>query len=421
MVISFVTPTYLSPLDLTVLGGSDKRGNPNMIGQFSTGFKYAIALCLRNNITMTIVVKKDDIRTEYTISSKTLNCDSTNKSKEVIVINEYSNGNDKEHITGYSVDLGFDWNLDKVFTELYSNMLDESGQYYEEDVPVVDEGTYIYLQFDDNCEFADIVNNKDNYVLNNSNKLFSLSDTIDVIANPDNFLIIYKNGILVYKNEKEVSRYAYNIKFGDLDERRILKSTYSVGHSVYEAILNCNNIEILPYFIQSDNFLDKNDWLNTLDSSWYSPSQTVVDYVYNIFREHGEVYSLHYLLKKIEERGDCILGERKIDTIQNSLYSYTKTVTVIGEVLPEVVTLTKLSLKEQIEAKYNIKIDCDIKIADINGTNVIADKFNNCLLLNEHFDIDNDITEFIIQYYQLTSTENIIKVLAKEIVKLIKK
>ncbi len=184
---------------------------------------------------------------------------------------------------------------------------------------------------------------------------------------------------------------------------------------------NYSNNEILSELIKSEEFLDKNDWLNTLDNIWTNPCNYVANYIYDIFKKYGEVHTLKYIIEAIKRRSDCILGERKMATINESLTSYNKDVIVTGDIKQEPIVEEHKSLKEQIESKYNLKVECELKYADINGTNIIADKFNNCLLISEHFNIDEDMYKFIIQYYQLTCTEHILDKLSRELINYLKK
>ncbi len=106
--------------------------------------------------------------------------------------------------------------------ELWSNMLDEEGYISFEEYPEIDKGTIVSLQFEEDNPFYEIWQNKHLYI-NEKKPIFKLSDKLEVLENNEGYLRIYKQNILVYEDRKKPSRFAWNIKFGVIDERRILK------------------------------------------------------------------------------------------------------------------------------------------------------------------------------------------------------
>ena len=52
---------------------------------------------------------------------------------------------------------------------------------------------------------------------------------------------------------------------------------------------------------------------------------------------------------------------------------------------------------------------------------VVADKFENCIIVDESFDISKDFHIFVIEYLDLTQKGNVVENLAKFICNLIKK
>lgn len=63
--VRFVTPKAISEMDITTIGGSDKRNDDSKIGQFCSGLKYALALFLRNGVECTITSKINNETKHY--------------------------------------------------------------------------------------------------------------------------------------------------------------------------------------------------------------------------------------------------------------------------------------------------------------------------------------------------------------------
>ena len=231
MQIHFITPTIISRLDISSMGDSSKRGDDSTIGQFDSGLKYAIALLLRDKVNMSIkTYDNDGILNTYNFSTSVKKCNNTNKEKELIDINynDYSDDTSGVIETGFALQMGYNWSTWMALRELYSNMADEKGVISElqEDI-AVSYGTIITLEFDENTEFFNVWQNKHLYI-NEQESLFKISNSVEVLKNDEDYLRIYKQNILVYEDKDKPSRFAWNIKFGEIDERRILSNLYYV-------------------------------------------------------------------------------------------------------------------------------------------------------------------------------------------------
>lgn len=450
MKIHFITPTRISQINLTTIGDSEKRGDETTIGQFSSGLAYSTALLLRDNVRMYISVyggEKDfgdgyeKYDEHYTYSTQLRDCESTGKSKETIDIHYtrdyhgvctqmcFSDPRESEEAvleTGFALQLGYNWELYMALRELWSNMLDEKGHCSEEGYPQIDYGTIITLEFDESNEFYNIWNNRHLYI-NQQKPIYTLSDKVEVLENKENYLRIYKQNILVYKDENVPSRFAWNIKLGDLDERRILSNIYSVEGSIVDAIRYTKNEEFLREIITSDFKAQDKEFLS--DRSPYgSASDLIHDICFEVYEQYGQVYSYDWLIKQVKDRKDCKIAGKRITTVEDSLWSYSKTVTV--ETTPEThhqVALTteecfEISpLQKEINTLYKFNLDIEVKRANLKGSKVVADKYNNCLIIDENFDVETDFPEFIVQYIDLTEKSNVVKALSEYICKLLKK
>ncbi len=436
--IRFVTPTRLSLLDITTMGDSSKRGDETTIGTFDSGLKYAIALLLRNEVSMHIQVTgnsvdreewKEPYTEEYEFSTFT---DSDHKrDKELIQIdcshifhggsalNQFcmQEPTAPEHWTvktAFAKNLGHNWELWMALREIYSNMLDERGYYSEEDIKV-EEGTIITLLFEESSEFNTIWNERSKYVLENTETFTDIGRGVQVFDSPDNTLRIFKSNILVYEDAKVPSRFNFNINFGEIDERRILRDLWTVGNRIKDAIRYTNNETFLRTIITSDFKIQEDEFLKN-GSCYGDASDLIHTIAYEVEKEFGEVNSYSWVMELIKSRDDCKIAGKIIKSVGDSLWAYNREVIVVSPAINQ-----QTSLKQQIEELYNFDVDVEIKETELSGSTVIADKFENCLIVSPNFNLESDFHTFIVQYLVLTEEDNIIDALSKYIQKLIKK
>ncbi len=449
--IYFVTPTLLSHLDLFSMGGSDKADNDELVGKYNSGLCYSMALALRNNVDMSVQVFNQeyfnesydrDCQTLYTIGTYNEVCEQTDKEKELIQITksvskqsffsvhceDLGGGDfDPEIIpTGYSIKLGVDWQLWMLLRELFSNMIDENGFYCEDECTLPKYGTVFTLRFDEDSEFAEIWNNRHLYI-NEQEPVYNISDRVEVLANEEAYLRIYKQNILVYQDNKIPSRYAYNIHFGSIDERRILSNVYSVEGEICDAIMQTKNEAFLREIITSDFKTSDREFLSSR-GCYYSPSELMHNIAFEIYEKHGEVKSYEWIIDGIKNLKSCKIGGKKITNVGDSVWAYSSTVTV--ETTPQPLSEPSVEIggeilvspfSAEIKKYYNFELDVEVTKAKLKGSKCIADKFKNCLIVDENFNVETDFGELIVQYLDLTVKDNVIKAMSEYICKLLKK
>lgn len=439
MTVNFITPTRLSILDITSMGDSSKRGDPTKVGEFDSGFKYAIALLLRSGVKIDVGVyggKEDrgyweeDYTETFDFKSYESVCDSTGKKKELIGIDytkTYEGGDclsahdmrepcveEKSFIkTGFAKALGFNWELWMALREIWSNMLDEGGHVASGPEHLKHYGTIISLVFDTDNPFYEVWQNRHLYI-NEREPDYKISDRVEAFLNPEGYTRIYKQNILVYENKERPSKFTYNIKYGDIDERRILSNVYSVEENIINAIMTTDNKPFLESIITKDFKVQDKEFL-TGRTSYYKASDLANEIANEVYGLHGNVKSYSWLINGIQKRNDCRIKGRKIESVEDSIWTYSNSVSIESEVEE------KVTLKDKIESNFNFKVDCILKTATLKGSAVIADKHNKCLILDENFNIENDMSEFFVQYIDLTREGNVVKELGNFIMEILKK
>lgn len=416
MTIRFVTPTKISLIDFISMGDSSKRGDENTLGLYDSGLKYSIALLLRANVDIRVgVFSESELEQEFTFDTYIKKCDDTGKEKELIRV--CKNG---EYIeTGFAKALGHNWELWMALREIWSNMLDEKGYVSENTAEPVEEGTVFTLSFGEDNEFYDIWKNKESYILDKSMEdVYEVSGTIEAIKNKLDYVRVYKQGILVYENKEVTSPFAFNINHGDIDERRILSNVWSVKNSIIYSILNCTNDAFLRQIITSDFSVGENDFLNG-NSSWDKANSMLNDIAYEVQQVHGDVKSYSWVIDKIKERKDCKIKGKAITTVEDSIFTYSKKVTI--DSAPKPIEEKEDTFQDKVSKLYNFKIDVEVKTAKLVGSKVVADKFEKCLIISEDFDTEQDFPVFVVQYLDLVEEGNVVDSLSNYICKLIKK
>ena len=431
MKVHFITPTIISRLDISSMGDSSKRGDESTLGQFDSGLKFAIALLLRNGISIIIkTYASNGILNVYKFSTSVKKCKNTNKEKELIDINyiDYSDDSSGVIETGFALQMGYNWSLWMILRELWSNMLDEKGKVVEKEGDVLsDYGTVITLDFSEDSEFFDVWQNRHLYI-NEESPLHKISDSVEALRNNEGYLRIYKQNILVYEDRGKPSRFAWNIKFGEIDERRILNNIYSVEQSISSAIQGTDNEGFLREIITNDFEVKEKEFLSANSSYSYWISDTVKKVVHEVYEECGNVQSYNWLIEKVRKQKDCKIGGKKITTVEDSLWGYSREVSIESTPQPysepslivdEVEYITQFA--SEIKKHYNFNLDVEVKIAKLKGSVVVADKFEKCLIVDESFNVEDDFHDFIVQYLDLTQKGNVIDNLAKYICNLLKK
>ena len=424
MVVNFVTPTKISLIDMNSMGDSVKRDDSSSIGAYDSGFKYSIALCLRNDIHLQVRVISDGVLQEnYLFDSEVVSCEDTQKEKELIVIN--TTVKERKIITGFAKGLGYNWELWMLLREIWSNMIDEGGS-IALDEPNIENGTIVTLGFREGSEFFNIWNNRHLYI-NEKQPLHIISPSVEALENKEGYLRIYKQNILVYSDEKLPSIYSYNIKFGEIDERRVLSNIYSVESQIVSDIRYTKNTEYLQSIITKDFKTSENEFLSN-QSVYGTCSDLIHDIAANVFEECGEVNSYEWLIGSVKRRPDCRIGGKIIKSIEDSIWSYFTATKV--ESVPQAYSEPDIEVEDvvyessfsaEIKKYYNFKLDVEVKIAKLKGSKVIADKHEKCIIIDEDFNLLVDFGAFVIEYIDLTQTGNVVKDLGNYVATLLRR
>lgn len=237
--ISFRTPGF-APLEaLTTLGVSIKV-NENPIGFFGTGFKFALAWCLRNNHSLK--VRWSDGR-EVSFSTKPV----TIRDRAIQIVYAVISDGTEEKL-GFTKDLGPTWKAWQAYRELHANTKDENGVIFEGNaVPEGDETIIsvtgpskggIAEAFDDRC------------------KIFLVSKPIwenaHVSIHPGPASHVYYRGVRVKKLDHP-SNLTYNLLSERplSEDRTLVDSDWSIAYDLCAALADCDSSAVLPVILSA--------------------------------------------------------------------------------------------------------------------------------------------------------------------------
>ena len=237
----------IDPKMITTFGISAKsEDNPNPIGYFGTGLKYAIAVLLREGIPVQIFSGGNEL--VFTTKTETMR----GKDFDIVCMND-------EPI-GFTTDLGKNWELWQAFRELYSNCVDEFGKTEKlKNSPEPLEGiTQVIVESE---KFAEIYENRHEIFLQGD----ALVQNKNVNIHGGSSNNVFYRGIRI-ATFKTPLMYKYNIqKHMDLTEDRTIKYGFQVDDSIVDAVLSSHDEQFIESVLTApDESYESN--LNFLDN-----------------------------------------------------------------------------------------------------------------------------------------------------------
>lgn len=375
----FSNPGLLSLIDLTTMGDSCKREDSTKIGQFDSGLKYALAILIRNNIAITICSGSK----EFTFSTDVISDETTCKTKEVILIKEFDfyDGDEinTDYKTAFSPKLGYDWNFWMAFREIYSNCLDEGGSY------AITEDLMEHANYATDNEATTIIitiTDKVQEVLNNWDKYFNTKDPITesygykIYENDSDYLKIYKNNILVYKDEDKKALYSYGYDNAELDEKRILNNSWRIVDNLDYPLYKATDKDFIKDFLSKNNAKVIEGQLD-ISASLSTEFEEVLN------KLNGEYYSSTSLKRKIANSSNIKSNLESVHAnMSNSYFSTPKLVETSTDIQPSF----EEKIKKEIES-FNLGIEVSVVLSKNNDAfKVLCSIYKSTLFVQDSYD-----------------------------------
>lgn len=235
---------------VALMGGTTKASDKFKIGQFGTGLKYTLAFLFRNNLDFKIMVGQSEVMIH------TEKEEIRGEAFEIICINGQR--------TSITTKMGEDWEAWMIVRELWCNALDEGGALRETTEHITGEPckTSFYIQVDK--QIYDVCKNWNKYFIHEQTPIFK-NDRCAIYPAGET-LCIYKQGVLVKKDDHLKSVFSYDVF--DIDINELREYNGSLAFPIVQCLAKCNETAA-SYFLENvteDNYegkdMDYNWWLS---------------------------------------------------------------------------------------------------------------------------------------------------------------
>ncbi len=261
--IVFRNAGIIDPLSITAFGVSSKE-NPQAIGFFGTGLKYAIAILLREGCDLAI----HSGGKSYYFAKERVQI----RTDEFIFVT--MNG---ERL-GFTTELGKTWDLWAAFRELYCNCLDERGTVGEFDQT---EPLKAICDLDDTVievrgsKFLDVWANRSSIILNRP----SIHEHEGVKVCVGRTDLVFYRGVRAGKLDKQ-ALFTYNIQRKlDLSEDRTIKWSWDVNDVLVRGWMESKDSKLIEMVLTAP----EGTWEHDLSFRGVAPSDEFLEVVKHLY------------------------------------------------------------------------------------------------------------------------------------------
>lgn len=226
--------------------GLSAKQDDSAIGFFGTGFKYAIAIILRNHGSIKITTRGND-GYFYCYEFVTKREDFRGQERDFVFIFDHSTG---DYIpANFTTHMGINWKPWMAFRELYCNCIDEKGEISTD----YSDGFDTVIEVD--CmAISEALSEKDSYIL--PVDLSPVFETPEIQIFDRKMPYIFYKGVAVYSVD---SAFGYNIKSHiQLTEDRTVKEPWYCKYYVQRGIQRLENPSMIETIMRTDCFESKN-------------------------------------------------------------------------------------------------------------------------------------------------------------------
>lgn len=235
--ISISNQGLITPEDITLIGSSTKRGNEGKIGQFGSGWKFALAWILRNDLDIKIFSGNEEIVVDFAVKMHRDN------PVKILTVN----GAETSITSGMGE---IDWKGWMALREIVSNAIDEGDEeittLFNPRFNGVENKTTIFIEM--NGELADILRNFNSYFSFERKAIWS-NDLIKIYKKEvPSQTVIFRKGIRCW--ELDHSLYDFDFTVITINESR-LSSDWNVQNAFREALKDLDSPTILLDLLKS--------------------------------------------------------------------------------------------------------------------------------------------------------------------------
>lgn len=338
--LAFKNDGLLDIMGLLLMGASTKRDDKEKIGEYGTGWKYALAALYRNNVPIHILIDGE------MVSITTTPVKMGHKTFQAFRIDNKD--------AYFTTEMGPDWKLWMAIREVYCNCLDETHPVVstENDIEIngsVTGKTIVFIGITEDVELI-IDNWMDYFCFERTDDVFEIPGKLKIYQKlHSNKSIIYRKGIKVAESSKPG---CFDYDFHDVPINEIREADFSeVVDILRRHLINNANAEVISAILSSKDTWEKEinfygwETMHNKDA-W----QSAVGKSYVVPEEYTDKYE--------KETKDII----KEDDNRTILVIPTVMARLISDNIPEVNVLGfiakggPLAIPEEIGIEFNEKI-----------------------------------------------------------------
>ena len=251
--IYFQNKGLIDPRGITTFGVTVKETD-NPIGYFGTGLKYAIAVCLRGGLKVTLWSGGSKLK--FKVKKRKMR----GQPIDVIFMGDVE--------LPFTTELGKNWELWMAYREFVANAFDEEDNWV---TSVGCEPKAGYTTFTVEGDAMDKIHEDRSTIFLQGEPKYKFKH-VELYDGPDVGDWIYYRGMRVYELPKR-AMYNYNLlEACKLTEDRTLQSIYAAYHRIAKDILTCENAGLIRQMMEANQ-----NWFESrIDYNWGSvtPDQT---------------------------------------------------------------------------------------------------------------------------------------------------
>lgn len=227
----------VEPGALTLLGASVKEAD--QIGKFGSGFKYALATLLRNNIEFRIWSGTREIKITTRVE--------TFRDKEFSII--YVDG----ERTSITTSTGPEWQVTDAIREIWSNAIDEGEARHASYIAPMH--GYTTISIGDHPDIESMIRDWEMYFVHGVAPLHTNYNGRILRQQVPNY---FRRGVWICEDRDRTGIFSYDFNEIDLPESRKIKSQ-STGYQVYTILGECDDPTVWKAILECEN-PDRAEW-----------------------------------------------------------------------------------------------------------------------------------------------------------------
>ena len=219
---------------LILMGGSTKRDNPNAIGFFGSGNKYAIATLITKGIDFKIFSGEKEI----VVTTKDIQFRDS-AFKQIFI-------DGKE--TSLTTQMGPLWEEWFAIREWVSNSIDEGESNIVASTDIVSpRAGYTRIYVERTAGIEDVVSNWDNYFSFDRDDIHYQIGENRILGNnsEDGYLVLFRKGIRSYYANGTKSLYHYDMNSFEINESRVIDDIWNASSKIVKFYNQVTNLDVI--------------------------------------------------------------------------------------------------------------------------------------------------------------------------------